>query len=129
MATDSYNQLIRVKRVYDNPLPDDGFRILVDRLWPRGLRRDKASIGLWMRDVAPSTSLRKWFGHDPEKWEGFKQRYFKELETKRYLVEKILEKERTYGSVTLLFSAKNVEHNNAVALKEYVERFQRSSFS
>ncbi|MEM4270453.1 MAG: DUF488 family protein, partial [Candidatus Caldarchaeum sp.] len=97
--------------------------------WPRGLRRDKASIGLWMRDVAPSTSLRKWFGHDPEKWEGFKQRYFKELETKRYLVEKILEKERTYGSVTLLFSAKNVEHNNAVALKEYVERFQRSSFS
>ncbi|MEM2872250.1 MAG: DUF488 family protein [Candidatus Caldarchaeum sp.] len=112
--------LIKVRRVYEGVSRDDGFRILVDRLWPRGLSKNGAVIDLWLKEIAPTDSLRKWFGHSPERWPVFKDRYFRELDGKEQLVEAILEKEKTYGTVTLLFSAKDVEHNNAVALREYL---------
>jgi uncharacterized protein YeaO (DUF488 family) len=119
--------LIRVERIYDNPKgnKDDGFRILVDRLWPRGLSKDKVSIDLWQKEIAPSNSLRKWFGHDEKKWNEFKRRYFKELDGKKELVNMILSKvkEESISSptITLLYGTKEARFNNAVALKEYVE--------
>ena len=112
---------IRTKRVYQAPEPDDGSRILIDRLWARGLSRDKASIDTWMKEIAPSTELRQWYGHDPKKWIKFKTRYFAELEDKTELVEELLEFVRA-GTVTLVFSSKETKLNNAAALKEYIER-------
>jgi uncharacterized protein YeaO (DUF488 family) len=113
--------LLKIKRVYDAVDNRDGFRILVDKLWPRGLSKEKANIDLWLKDVAPSTKLRKWFAHEPKKWNGFKRRYFKELvDDKPELIALILNKTKE-GVVTLLFAAKNEEYNNAVALKEYLE--------
>ncbi len=109
---------IFVKRIYEDRSPQDGYRILVDRLWPRGIKKEKANIDLWLKEIAPSDSLRKWFNHEPEKWEEFKRRYFKELEQKQDLVE-ILAEHAKKGKVTFLFSAKNETCNNAVALKEY----------
>nr|WP_226987141.1 DUF488 family protein [Candidatus Nitrososphaera evergladensis] len=99
---------------------DKSYRVLVDRLWPRGV--NKSSVDLWLRDIAPSDALRRWFSHDPKKWDGFKERYFKELDERQELVKAILEKEKQ-GLVTLLFAAKDAEHNNAVALLEYLKRF------
>jgi uncharacterized protein YeaO (DUF488 family) len=118
--------LIRVERIYDNPKGsnNDGFRILVDRLWPRGLSKDKVRIDLWQKDFAPSNSLRKWFGHDEKKWNEFKRRYFKELDGKKELVNVILSKvkeESISSTITLLYGTKEARFNNAVALKEYVE--------
>jgi uncharacterized protein YeaO (DUF488 family) len=118
--------LIRVERIYDNPKGsnNDGFRILVDRLWPRGLSKDKVRIDLWQKDIAPSNSLRKWFGHDEKKWNEFKRRYFKELDGKKELVNVILSKvkeESISSTITLLYGTKEARFNNAVALKEYVE--------
>lgn len=100
------------------PEKSDGFRILVDRLWPRGITKEKAKIDLWLKDVAPSDKLRKWFGHDPKKWNEFKKRYFAEL-TNNPAVEQ-LKKYIIKGNVTLLYSAKDENHNNAVALKEFL---------
>ncbi len=114
--------VIRVKRVYDEPSGGDGCRILVDRLWPRGLGRSRARVDVWMREVAPSDGLRRWFGHDASRWEEFKERYFRELEEKDELVNAILELERRMGVVTLLFGARDLERNNAVALREYLLR-------
>ncbi|MEO9362461.1 MAG: DUF488 family protein [Nitrososphaera sp.] len=111
--------MIRIARVYSFE-GDGSYRILVDRLWPRGV--NKKSVDLWLRDIAPSDALRKWFSHDYEKWDGFKERYFKELDAKQGLVKTILEKEKQ-GPVTLLFAAKDAERNNAVALLEYLKRF------
>jgi uncharacterized protein YeaO (DUF488 family) len=121
-----YLLLIRVERIYDNPKGsnNDGFRILVDRLWPRGLSKDKVRIDLWQKDIAPSNSLRKWFGHDEKKWNEFKRRYFKELDGKKELVNVILSKvkeESISSTITLLYGTKEARFNNAVALKEYVE--------
>jgi uncharacterized protein YeaO (DUF488 family) len=117
--------LIRVERIYDNPKGnDDGFRILVDRLWPRGLSKDKVRFDLWQKEIAPSNSLRKWFGHDEKKWNEFKRRYFKELDGKKELVNVILSKvkdESISSTITLLYGTKEERFNNAVALKEYVE--------
>ena len=113
--------MIRIKRVYDKPSEDDGIRILVDRLWPRGLKKEQAKIDMWIRDVAPSSELRKWFNHQPSKWMEFKRRYFKELKNKHALIELLLQKEREKGTITLLYAARDEEHNNAVALKEYIE--------
>jgi len=113
--------MIKVKRIYDPVLPDDGKRILVDRLWPRGIKKDKAKIDEWLKDIAPSNGLRKWFSHDPDKWKEFKNRYIKELKDNSELIERlraVTKKEK----VTLLFSAKDVEHNNAVVLKEVIEK-------
>jgi uncharacterized protein YeaO (DUF488 family) len=112
--------VIKVKRIYEQPTENDGFRILVDRLWPRGISKDKANVDLWLKDIAPSTELRKWFAHKEERWDEFKKRYFGELENKNELLYTILEKAGK-GSVTLLYSAKNDTFNNAVAIVEYIE--------
>lgn len=117
--------MIRVERIYDNPKGNsDSFRILVDRLWPRGLSKDKVRFDLWQKEIAPSDSLRKWFGHDKKKWNEFKQRYFKELDKKNELVNSILSKlkeESSSSTITLLYGTKEERFNNAVALKEYLE--------
>jgi uncharacterized protein YeaO (DUF488 family) len=119
--------LITVERIYDNPkgIDDEGFRILVDRLWPRGLSKNKVKIDLWQKDVAPSTPLRKWFAHDENKWDEFKRRYFKELDNNRDSVNVILGKIKEDGSITLLYGAKEEKLNNAVALSEYLEKKTR----
>jgi uncharacterized protein YeaO (DUF488 family) len=112
--------MIKIKRVYQEPSQGDGKRILIDRLWPRGLKKEVAEIDDWIRDIAPSNELRKWFNHDPNKWREFKSRFFLELEGKGELVEKIVKLARK-GPVTLLFGAKEERFNNAVALKEYAD--------
>ncbi|MDD1776582.1 MAG: DUF488 domain-containing protein [Candidatus Helarchaeota archaeon] len=113
--------IIKIKRIYQEPEVNDDFRILVDRLWPRGLTKQKAKVDLWQKEIAPSNELRQWFHHDPAQWSEFKNRYFKELESKQDSVKTIVEKSRNQD-ITLLFSAKNEEFNNAVALKEYIEQ-------
>jgi uncharacterized protein YeaO (DUF488 family) len=112
---------IAVKRAYEPPAKDDGRRILVDRVWPRGISRDDLRIEAWLKDLAPSTGLRKWFGHDPEKWAEFKERYAAELEHQPEAVRQLRELARA-GRITLVFGARDVRHNNAEALKEYLER-------
>ena len=115
---------ILAKRIYDPPEKRDGLRILVDRLWPRGLKKEKVVIHEWLKDIAPSDGLRKWFSHDPEKWKEFKRRYFQELKEKSDLIKWIEEKERDQ-TITFLFGAKDPRYNNALALKEYPEREKR----
>jgi uncharacterized protein YeaO (DUF488 family) len=111
--------MIKIKRIYDTPIPDDGLRILVDRLWPRGLSKEKAKVDLWLKEISPSNELRKWYGHDPKKWSQFRKKYFKELGAQKELVELIIQ-ETKEGDVTLLYSSKEERLNNAVALKEYI---------
>ncbi len=111
---------IRVKRVYEPAAPNDGCRFLVDRLWPRGVKREALSLDGWLKDVAPSDELRRWFGHDPAHWDEFQRRYFAELDGKPQTWQPILEAAQR-GDVTLLFSAYDIEHNNAVALRSYLE--------
>lgn len=111
--------MIRLKRAYDSPAEEDGTRFLVDRLWPRGIKKEDLRIDGWLREVAPSDDLRKWFGHDSDSWEEFRERYFKELDKKQEALEPIREAARQ-GDVTLVFAAKDIEHNNAVALKAYL---------
>ena len=111
---------ILVKRVYDKPEEADGCRILVDRLWVRGITKDKAGVDVWAKTVAPSTALRNWYDHDPDKWPEFKSRYADELETNKEEVEKLLVRIQA-GTVTFLYSSKERRMNNAVALKEYLE--------
>lgn len=111
---------IRLKRVYDPPAPDDGSRILVERLWPRGMKKESLALDLWLKDVAPSDGLRRWFSHDPRKWEEFRGRYFAELNTSPGAWKPLVEAARR-GTVTLLYSSHEQEHNNAVALKQYLE--------
>ena len=111
---------IRVKRVYEEPEESDGRRILVDRLWARGLSKEKAKVDVWVKETAPSTELRRWYGHDPNKWTEFKSRYAAELESNPGQVEEILG-EIQAGIVTFLYSSKEEQLNNAVALKEYIE--------
>ena len=113
---------IRIERIYDNPKTNNSFRILVDRLWPRGLSKDKIKVDLWQKDIAPSNSLRKWFGHDVKKWDEFKRRYFKELDKKRDAVNTVIEKTKEHHSVTLLYATKEEKFNNAVALREFLEK-------
>jgi len=110
---------IRTKRVYQPPDPHDGFRVLVDRVWPRGMAKEHVRADLWLPDVGPSTALRKWFAHDPSKWQEFKKRYFAELDKNPKSVQILLEA-AAEGTVTLLFSARDAEHNQAIALKEYL---------
>lgn len=108
---------IRIKRVYEQPDEQDGRRILVDRLWPRGLTKEKAKVDLWLKDIAPSTALRKWFGHDPEKWEAFKERYLAELKNNGEQI-RILKQELGKGVVTLVYAAKDEKHNEAIVIQE-----------
>ncbi|MCJ7748445.1 MAG: DUF488 domain-containing protein [Desulfobacterales bacterium] len=112
--------MIKIKRIYDLPSAEDGVRILIDRLWPRGLSKNGAKVDLWLKEIAPSDKLRKWFAHDPKKWIEFKQKYFKELNPNQERVDLIIKKAKG-GNVTLLFGAKEERFNNTVALKEYVE--------
>ncbi len=109
--------MLRIKRIYDSASSEDGKRILIDRLWPRGMKKEEAKIDEWVKDIAPSDQLRKWFSHDPSKYPEFKKRYIKELEKKSDLVQRI-KNEAKRETVTLLFSAKDIEHNNATVLKE-----------
>jgi uncharacterized protein YeaO (DUF488 family) len=110
---------LKIKRVYQHPAKGDGKRILVDRLWPRGLTKEKASIDLWLKDIAPSTELRKWFGHDPNKWKEFKKRYHQELRNNKEQVS-IVYQELKKSAVTLVYGAKDELHNEALVLKEWL---------
>ncbi len=112
--------MIQTRRIYEEPGGTDSCRILVDRIWPRGISKEKAAIDEWMKDVAPSGELRKWFGHDPAKWGSFQKKYFAELREKTDLIIKIKELEKERGSVTLLYAARDEEHNNARALLEFL---------
>ncbi|BBL64607.1 hypothetical protein MSMAT_2576 [Methanosarcina mazei TMA] len=117
--------MIRLKRIYEQPSDQDGFRVLVDRLWPRGLRKNEVRLDLWLKEIAPSDELRKWFSHDPEKWEEFRKCYLEELKLKEEYAQKLIERARE-TDLTLLYAAKNEDFNNATVLKEYLEsRLQR----
>ena len=120
--------MIQVKRVYDPDSPSDGSRFLVDRLWPRGTRREALRLDGWLKEVAPSDALRHWFGHEPAKWEEFRRRYAAELDGKPEAWQPILQAAQR-GNVTLLYSARDTEHNNAVALKAYLEERLSASSS
>ena len=112
--------MIKTKRVYEKAAKEDGTRVLVDRLWPRGISKKAAKIDQWLREIAPSDRLRKWFAHDPKKWQVFKQKYVKELESKKDLAEKLKDISRS-GTLTLLYSARDELHNQAIASKEFLE--------
>ena len=107
---------VAIKRIYEEPSDEDGTRILVDRLWPRGLTKEKARVDLWLKQIAPSTELRKWFGHDTGKWAAFQRRYLDELKTHGEQLA-LLKQEAARGPVTLLFGTRDVEHNEAVILQ------------
>ena len=109
--------MIKIKRVYDPFEPKDGKRILIDRLWPKGVKKEDLKMDEWLKEIAPSDKLRKWFSHDPKKYEEFKKRYIKELEYRSEILKRI-KSEAKKGRVTILFSAKDTEHNNATVLKE-----------
>ena len=111
---------IRLKRVYEPPSKEDGVRILVERLWPRGLSKEKAAIDQWTKEIAPSPELRKWFGHDPARWEEFRRRYRAELDQKSDLLHGLKQRIR-HGPVTLVYAARDESHNSALLLKEYLE--------
>ena len=115
------NPRVRAKRVYEPPAGDDGMRVLVDRLWPRGLPKARAAVDLWLKDLAPSVHLRRWFNHDPSRWTEFTQRYAEELDAKKAGVAALLGAARR-GNVTLVFGARDEEHNNATALLSYLTR-------
>ncbi|MDE2260396.1 MAG: DUF488 domain-containing protein [Betaproteobacteria bacterium] len=108
---------IRIKRVYEQPDRHDGRRILVDRLWPRGLTKEKACVDLWLKEIAPSTKLRKWFGHDPGRWEEFKKRYLAELKGNSEQIQ-LLKQALAKDTVTLVYGAKDEEHNEAIVIQE-----------
>ena len=115
------NMNIKMKRVYEKPAVSDGSRILVDRLWPRGLTKEKAHVDLWLKEIAPSTELRQWFGHDPEKWRKFRGRYETELRHNGHLIEMLTRKARE-GTITLMYGARDEKHNEALVLKQFLER-------
>ena len=112
---------VRIKRVYETPADDDGKRILIDRLWPRGLTKEKAKVDLWLKDIAPSTGLRQWFGHDPAKWPEFQKRYRQELDANTPVVAQLRD-ELKQGHATLVFGAKDEQYNDAAVLKAYFEK-------
>lgn len=112
--------MIKLKRAYEPATSDDGTRFLVERLWPRGVKKTALPLEAWLKDLAPSDALRRWFAHDPKKWEQFRRRYFRELHAHKKACEEILAAARR-GPITLVYSARDTEHNNAVALKEYLE--------
>ncbi len=113
--------MLKIKRVYETPTRQDGKRILVDRLWPRGLTKEKAEIDLWFKDIAPTTELRKWFNHDPAKWNEFRKRYLRELKSCKVQVS-LLKDQLQKGPVTLVYGAKDEQHNEALVLKEWLTR-------
>ena len=120
--------MIKLKRVYESASPDDGVRILVERLWPRGIKKEALKLDTWLKDVAPSDGLRRWFGHEPKKWNGFRDRYFAELDANPQTWESVAKAARR-GRVTLIYSSRDIEHNNAVALMDYLQDKIRRSAS
>ena len=112
--------MIKIKRTYDLADDNDGYRILVDRLWPRGISKEKAQIDLWLKEIAPSNELRKWYNHDTNKWEEFRRRYIEELKSKDNLINQIRDLEKDYQTVTLLYSAKDTEHANINVLIHFL---------
>ena len=112
--------MLNVKRIYEVPKANDGARYLVERLWPRGMKKENLIMDAWLKQVAPTSELRRWFGHDPAKWDEFQRRYRAELDTNPGTWKLLLEEARQ-GNVTLLYSARNTEHNNAIVLKSYLE--------
>lgn len=117
---------LRVKRIYEPPSNQDGLRILVDRLWPRGLKKETCKLDNWLKEVAPSDKLRRWFGHDPARWEEFQRRYFEELDERPDVRQAVKELARE-KTVTLLYAAHDPQHNNAVALKNYLQRARQTN--
>ena len=119
--------MIKLKRVYEPASTDDGIRILVERLWPRGIKKDALKLDTWLKDVAPSDGLRRWFGHERKKWNGFRDRYFAELDANPQTWKSVANAARR-GRVTLIYSSRDTEHNNAVALKDYLQdKMQRGT--
>ena len=116
---------VKIKSVYEQPTDSDGSRILVDRLWPRGLTKEKAHLDLWLKEIAPSTELRQWLGHDPEKWKSFRGRYETEIRNNDDLIGMLRDIAKE-GTVTLLYGARDEKHNEALVLKEFLERTERS---
>jgi uncharacterized protein YeaO (DUF488 family) len=114
--------MIKLKRAYEPVEKTDGVRILVDRLWPRGVSKIRAHLNAWYKDIAPSTSLRQWFAHDPDKWMGFKKKYLKELHEGKEVLDYIKELEKRYKTVTLVYAAKDQEHNNAQVLAQVLKK-------
>lgn len=112
--------MIHLKRVYEASSKNDGLRVLVERLWPRGLTKERAAVDLWLKDIAPSPELRKWFGHDPARWEQFQERYRQELREKQDAV-RLLKQRAKEGSVTLVYAARDEEHNGALVLKRFLQ--------
>ncbi len=114
--------MIKIKRAYEKPSKDDGYRILVDRLWPRGVSKSKARIDSWLKEISPSSELRKWFSHDIEKWNEFKKRYHVELKNQKVTLQRIKEMEKEHGIITLVYAAKDDRHNNAVFLADVLKK-------
>ena len=110
---------VQIRRAYDPPRRDDGYRVLVDRVWPRGVSKDDLNLDEWRKEIAPSTRLRQWFGHDPERWKHFQERYFAELEKKRDSVRDLVKRAR-HDRITLVYGARDPDHNQAVALSAYL---------
>lgn len=114
--------MIKIKRVYEKASDEDGFRILIDRLWPRGVSKEKAGLDLWMKDIAPTNELRKWFAHEPAKWDDFKIKYLEELKENKKLLLYLKQLEKDNNTLTLLYAAKDEEHNNAIVLMELLKK-------
>lgn len=114
--------MFKTRRIYDKPGEEDGYKILVDRLWPRGISKERANLDLWMKDIAPSNELRKWYGHKVDKWPEFKTKYLEELHEKKDLIKQLKTLEKFHDKVTLLYSAKDEDHNNAVVLEELLNK-------
>jgi len=110
--------ILYLKRAYETAIPADGYRVLVDRLWPRGISKEEAGIDLWLKEIAPSEDLRKWFGHDPEHWPDFKAKYLKELNENKELLKQLKQLKSEHRKITLVYAAKDENRNNAVVLKE-----------
>lgn len=115
--------MVKLKRIYEEPSKADGLRILVERLWPRGISKERAALDLWLKEVAPSADLRKWFGHDPARWQEFKKRYNAELRQNKEPVNLLKQKAKN-NTITLLYAAHDEEHNGALVLKDYLEHHQ-----
>lgn len=113
--------MITIRRIYEESGPHERYKVLIDRLWPRGISKEKAGWDEWMKEVAPSNELRKWYNHDPVRWEDFKKNYKRELSDKQAELKKLKQLERMHGHLTLLFSSKEEEYNHAVALQEFLE--------
>lgn len=113
--------MIKLKRIYEKPQKSDGYRVLVDRLWPRGVSKEKALLDLWLKEIAPSTKLRKWFGHDPENWVTFQKRYKAEIAANKLSFEELKEIIKKNDTVTLLYAARDEKHNEAVVIRDLFE--------